>query len=132
MKFRKKISWVTLLIALGLLVYSIYHFVVGLVLWASVKLLIAVGLIISALWDDRRATVLMGHLIIVAGAFLFTAGIYLAPYIQKRVMETGEVSILDIITFPLFWGIFAMGGGVCAIYHGFCRCVRHEWKIKAE
>lgn len=130
--FKRKSSIITFVIAVLLAGYSVYHFAMGLVLWATVKLIIASALMISALWNDRRATVLMGHLIVIAGAFLFTAGIYLAPFAQQRAMEQGDTSFLDIISMPLFWGIVAIGGGVCAIYHGFCRCVRHEWKIKSE
>jgi hypothetical protein len=29
---------------------------------------------------------------------------------------------------PLFWGIFSLMGGVCAIFHGFCRCVGKQWE----
>jgi hypothetical protein len=26
------------------------------------------------------------------------------------------------------WGFFSIFGGICAIYHGFCRCVRYHGK----
>jgi hypothetical protein len=26
----------------------------------------------------------------------------------------------------LFWGIFCLMGGICAIFHGFCRCITRQ------
>ena len=62
----------------------------------------------------RAAQIVFGHVCIVAGFFLITWGIYLLPY-SKPILA-------HIFARPLFWGMFAVMGGVCAIYHGFCRC----------
>lgn len=65
---------------------------------------------------SRTALLVFGHATVVMGCFLVTWGIYLLPYSQPTLM--------DIIGRPLFWGLFSIMGGICAIYHGFCNCVR--------
>ncbi|AEJ60490.1 hypothetical protein Spith_0203 [Spirochaeta thermophila DSM 6578] len=122
-------SPLTFLIGLLLLGYAVYHFVVGLTLWAVVKLLIGGGLIAVSFTSARWALVLLGHLIMTCGALLVAAGVYYAPIVQRTVEETGRLSLLQILAQPLFWGIFAILGGVCATMHGFCRCVRREWRL---
>jgi hypothetical protein len=68
-------------------------------------------------WAGGRVALLVfGHTTIVAGLVLITWGIYLLPFSQP--------TLAHVFARPLFWGMFAVGGGVCANYHGFCRCIR--------
>lgn len=60
-----------------------------------------------------------GHACLVLGCFLITWGIYLLP--------VSSPTLIHIFTRPLFWGLFSLLGGVCANYHGFCRCVQGTW-----
>ena len=53
-----------------------------------------------------RAASVLGHASIVAGCLLFTWGIYLIP--------VSEPTITGILSKPLFWGMFAILGGICA------------------
>jgi hypothetical protein len=78
---------------------------------------LVIGLSLNYLgWrGGRTATILMGHLIVVCGCFLITYGIYLLPYAKP--------DLAHVFGLPLFWGFFSLFGGICAIYHGFCRCV---------
>ncbi|MBC7217752.1 MAG: hypothetical protein H5U36_06325 [Candidatus Caldatribacterium sp.] len=69
---------------------------------------------------NRRGLLLFGHACIVLGCFLITWGMYLLP--------VSKPTLSHILTRPLFWGFFSLMGGVCANFHGFCRCVRREWK----
>ncbi|MBC8414907.1 MAG: hypothetical protein ISS80_07035 [Candidatus Cloacimonetes bacterium] len=77
---------------------------------------------------SRYGNIIFGHMVIVAGCMLITAGIYYVPMIARQVEKTGELKIVYIFAMPLFWGFFAIFGGICAIYHGFCKCVKKEWK----
>jgi uncharacterized membrane protein len=68
-------------------------------------------------WRGGRVALLVfGHVTVVLGFVLIVWGIYLLPHSQPTAAH--------IFGRPLFWGMFATGGGVCAIYHGFCRCIR--------
>lgn len=69
---------------------------------------------------NRVALLLFGHACIVLGCLLITWGVYLLP-VSRPVLS-------HILTRPLFWGLFSLMGGVCANFHGFCRCVRGEWR----
>lgn len=81
-----------------------------------IPLVIGLSLVITNFWPHRRAVVLMGHIIVACGCFLITYGLYLLPYAKP--------DLAHIFGRPLFWGLFCTFGGLCAIYHGFCRCVR--------
>ena len=83
-----------------------------------VPLLIGASLIYLALRRGRVATLVFGHTCIVVGAYLITWGILLLPH--------SEPNIAHIFGRPLFWGIFCLMGGVCAIFHGFCKCVTRQ------
>lgn len=121
---------ITLVLGIGLLVYSAVHFVQGYILWAAIKLIIGAGLIKISFIKNRCGQIIFGHLVIVAGCMLVTAGIYYVPMIAESIkLNNGEISILYIFAMPLFWGLFSIFGGICAIYHGFCKCVRHDWKV---
>ena len=81
-----------------------------------IPLTIGLSLIVLGFWKSRRATVLLGHVIVTCGCFLITYGIYLLPYAKP--------DLAHIFGMPLFWGLFCLFGGICTIYHGFCNCVR--------
>ncbi|MCU0606396.1 MAG: hypothetical protein MUF78_02980 [Candidatus Edwardsbacteria bacterium] len=81
-----------------------------------IPLAIGLSLITMSFWRNRRATILLGHVIVTCGCFLITYGIYLLPYAKP--------DLAHILGLPLFWGLFCLFGGICAIYHGFCNCVR--------
>jgi len=78
-------------------------------------LLIGASLVYLGLRPSRGALILFGHACIVVGAMMVTWGIYLLPY--------SEPIWQHIFLRPLFWGLISIFGGICAIYHGFCRCV---------
>ncbi|RLC57794.1 MAG: hypothetical protein DRH89_02675 [Candidatus Cloacimonadota bacterium] len=120
---------VGLILGLGLLAFGIYHLIISMYLWAIIKILIGAGLIISKFVNNRYGTIIFGHMTVVAGMMLLTAGIYYVPLIAKEIEKTGELKIIYLFAMPLFWGFFATLGGICAIYHGFCKCVRKDWKI---
>ena len=123
---------VGMILGLGLLAFGIYHLIIGLYLWAIIKILIGMGLIVSKFVKNRYGTIIFGHITVVAGLMMLTAGIYYVPLIAKQIEKTGELKIIYIFAMPLFWGFFATLGGICAIYHGFCKCVRKDWKIKKD
>jgi hypothetical protein len=81
-------------------------------------LVIGASLVFLAVNRSRVATLVFGHACIVIGAYLITWGILLLPY--------STPDIADIFGRPLFWGIFSLMGGVCAIFHGFCKCVTRQ------
>lgn len=67
-------------------------------------------------WNGgRTATVIFGHTCVVLGCYLITWGLYLLPY--------SKPTLAYIVGRPLFWGFISLFGGICAIYHGFCRCI---------
>ena len=115
---------VGMILGLGLLAFGIYHLIIGMYLWAVIKILIGAGLVISKFVKNRYGTIIFGHMTVIAGLILLTAGIYYVPVIAKQIEKTGELKIVYIFVMPLFWGFFATLGGICAIYHGFCSCVR--------
>jgi uncharacterized membrane protein len=63
----------------------------------------------------RTGMIVFGHVVVVAGCFLITLGIYLLP--------SSQPTLAHIFGRPLFWGLVCTFGGICALYHGFCRCV---------
>lgn len=63
----------------------------------------------------RLALLLFGHGAVIAGCYLAAWGLALPPLAEPRAAE--------ILGRPLFWGLFAIGGGVCAIFHAFCSCI---------
>ena len=121
---------VGLILGIGLLAFGIYHLVIGAYLWAVIKLIIGAGLIMLKFTKSRYGNIIFGHMVIVAGCMLVTAGIYYVPMIAEQIKaDNGQISLLYIFAMPLFWGFFAIFGGICAIYHGFCKCVRKDWKV---
>ena len=68
----------------------------------------------------RIATLVFGHICVTVGCILITWGIYLLP--------SSQPTPAYILGRPLFWGMFCTFGGICAIHHGFCRCVMKDLK----
>ena len=81
-----------------------------------VPTLIGASLLYLGYRPGRVATLVFGHTCVVVGSLLVTWGIYLLPY--------SEPIWQHIIFRPLFWGLISIFGGICAIYHGFCKCIR--------
>ena len=75
---------------------------------------VGVSLLYLSYKPGRVSLIVFGHVCVIAGCFLTTWGIYLLPY--------SEPKLAHIFGRPLFWGLFAIFGGICALYHGFCRC----------
>jgi len=99
------------LVALGVLLLVSVHGLFGLI-----PLFIGGALIFMGWRNDRVSLIVFGHVCIVLGCFLITCGIYLLPYSQP--------TLSHVFFRPLFWGLFSLMGGLCANYHGFCRCIR--------
>jgi hypothetical protein len=83
-----------------------------------IPLVIGGALIFLSFYRGRVATLVFGHTCIVVGAYMITWGILLLPHSQP--------TMAHIFGRPLFWGIFSLMGGICAIFHGFCRCVTKQ------
>jgi uncharacterized membrane protein HdeD (DUF308 family) len=77
--------------------------------------IIGISLIFLSWRQGRIGLLIFGHSCVVLGCFLITWGIYLIPY--------SEPTISHIFMRPLFWGFFSLFGGICSIYHGFCKCI---------
>ncbi len=119
-----------LVLGIGLLAFGIYHLVIGVYLWAIIKIIIGAGLIMLKFIKSRYGNIIFGHMVIVVGCMLVTSGIYYVPMIAEQIKaNNGQISLFYIFAMPLFWGFFAILGGICAIYHGFCKCVRKDWKV---
>ena len=121
---------ISFILGIGLLAFGIYHLVLGIYLWAIIKILIGGGLVFLKFSSSRYGLIVFGHMAIVAGCMLITAGIYYVPGIYEGIKASGgQIPIRYIFGMPLFWGFFCLFGGICANYHGFCKCVRRDWKI---
>lgn len=72
----------------------------------------------------RTPTIVLGHALVVMGCYMLTWGVYLLPY-SKPIPA-------HILGRPLFWGFITLFGGICAIYHGFCNCVRSRPTCQAR
>jgi len=115
MKMRSPVTFV-----LGILLFLFGVFLVAAAadVGGVVPLVIGGTLVWLGWRGGRVATLIFGHATVAAGCFLITWGLYLLP--------TAKPDLAHIFGRPLFWGMIAVGGGVCAIYHGFCRCVRRN------
>jgi len=106
---------------IGTIILGIVLAIVGIILIVKggtggvIPLLVGVSLCFLGWRGDRTALVIFGHACIVLGCYLITWGVYLAPYAKPTMGY--------IFGMPLFWGFFSLFGGICAIYHGFCKCV---------
>lgn len=100
---------------------GLFLFVIGLILLATNEQLLCIvpcfvgaSLLYIGYKPGRVSLILFGHVCVIAGCFLTTWGIYLLPYCKPK--------LAHVFGRPLFWGLFAIFGGICALYHGFCRC----------
>jgi len=93
--------------------------VIGIILIIKIRCPIPVivgGALCYLGWSGgRTATILFGHTCVVLGYYLITWGMYLLPYCKPTPAY--------IFGRPLFWGFFSLIGGICTIYHGFCKCI---------
>lgn len=105
-------------LGLALVVMGILGVIGSLSIAGVVPLLIGGSLIFLALKRSRVGVLIFGHTCVVIGAYLITWGILLLPFSEPRMAH--------IFGRPLFWGIFSLMAGVCAIFHGFCRCVTKQ------
>ena len=106
----------TMILGLVLSGFGIFLIVIGASIWALVPLLIGVSLCYLGWRGGRVALLVFGHICIALGCFMITWGIYLLPY--------SEPILSHIFALPLFWGLISLFGGICANYHGFCKCIR--------
>ncbi|MCX6830071.1 MAG: hypothetical protein NT002_12445 [candidate division Zixibacteria bacterium] len=113
-----KPSRITAALGMVLIVLGVLGIVGSLSIAGIVPLLIGASLLFLAINRGRVATLVFGHTCIVVGAYLITWGILLLPHSEPRMAH--------IFGRPLFWGIFSLMGGICAIFHGFCRCVTKQ------
>jgi hypothetical protein len=111
-------SRITASLGIVLIALGIWGFISSMSIAGIVPFLIGAALVFLAVHGGRVATLVFGHTCIVIGAYLITWGILLLPH--------SEPSMANIFGRPLFWGIFSLMGGVCAIFHGFCRCVNKQ------
>ena len=81
-----------------------------------ISLIFGFSLIYLGWKGDKTSLIIFGHISVINGCILITWGIYLLPY-SKPIFS-------HVFTRPLFWGLFSLMGGLCAIYHGFCRCIK--------
>ncbi len=123
----KKAGILNLIIGVGLLLFAVYHHYTGLHIWAVVKDIIGCALVYIYFRPGRTSMLVFGHAAIVAGGMLFAGGIYLAPFATEAIRQNGgQITLGILFGMPLFWSVISIGGGVCAIYHGFCRCITHK------
>jgi hypothetical protein len=113
-----KPSRITAGLGIALVALGIYVIITSSSTGGIIPLLIGASLIYLAMGGGRVATLVFGHTCIVVGAYMITWGILLLPY--------SEPKIAHIFGRPLFWGIFSLMGGICAIFHGFCKCVGRQ------
>jgi len=98
---------------------GIYFLLKQFLIGGIILLLIGFALVYLGFAPGRTSIVVFGHICILFGCGLTAWGVYLLPYSQP--------TLEHIIFRPLFWGLFSIFGGICAIFHGFCRCVRRGY-----
>ncbi len=86
-------------------------------LWVLIAGLMGASLLFWGYRPGRAGQVLFGHASIITGCMMVAAGIYYIPYVKPL------PDLRYVLGQPLFWGLFAILGGFCANYHGFCACV---------
>ena len=105
-------------IALGavLICFGLFQSVTSTSPQGVIPILVGAGLVFLGWREGRIGLLVFGHACVVLGCFLITWGMYLLPYSQPV--------LAHIFLRPLFWGMFSMMGGICAIVHGTCNCIR--------
>jgi len=108
-------SWVTLVLGAILFVLGVLTSANGGLTAGIIPLGIGLTLIYLGWRGGRIATLVFGHIAIALGCYMVTWGIYLLPH--------SDPTVAHIFGRPLFWGLFSIFGGLCANYHGFCKCI---------
>lgn len=108
-------NWITAILGIALAILGIYNFIAGEGLGGIIPFVIGVSLIYLAFKPGRAATIIFGHACIVIGCMLVTMGLYSMP--------STPPTLANVLAGPLFWGLISIFGGLCANYHGFCKCV---------
>ncbi len=111
-------SIIALILGVLILAMGVFNLIQGAAKGAVIPILVGLSLIYMSFSMNRTATIVLGHVFVVIGCFLITWGMHLVRF--------GNPNLFYILKTPLFWGLFSTFGGICAIYHGFCRCVRKE------
>ncbi len=113
-----KPSVITAILGVILIGVGVFFLAIDFHMGAIIPILIGGTLLYLAFGGGRVATLVFGHTCIVVGAYLITWGILLLP--------VSRPTLAHVLGRPLFWGIFSLMGGVCAIFHGFCRCITKQ------
>ena len=113
-----KPSTINLLLGIVLIIFGGFLFFKNRGMAGVTPMLIGCSLLYLSYSKGRVATLVFGHIAILIGAYLITWGMLLLPYSEPRIEH--------VFFRPLFWGIFSLMGGICAIFHGFCRCVTKQ------
>jgi uncharacterized membrane protein HdeD (DUF308 family) len=109
-------SIVTLVLGVILLIFGVFFVISSPNPFHVIPILIGAALCYMGWRGGRIALLVFGHACIILGCFLITWGMYLLPY-SKPILS-------HIFLRPLFWGLISLFGGICANYHGFCKCIR--------
>ena len=108
-------GWVTLILGTVLAVLGVFTSTKGGLTAGIIPFFIGIALMYLGWRGGRIATLVFGHIAIALGCYMVTWGIYLLPY--------SDPTVAHIFGRPLFWGLFSIFGGICANYHGFCKCI---------
>lgn len=114
----KPVSLITAVLGIVLILIGLILFYVNRYFACLIPCVIGASLVYLAYKPGRVGLIVFGHVCVIVGCFLVTLGIYLVPH--------SEPTLAHIFGRPLFWGLFSIFGGICALYHGFCRCVLPE------
>jgi uncharacterized membrane protein HdeD (DUF308 family) len=114
----KSRSWITLILGIVLAVLGIVILVIGGNAGGAIPLVIGGSLCYLGWRGGSHRSSCFRSCCIVIGCAMITWGIYLLPY--------SKPTLSHILASPLFWGLFSLFGGICANYHGFCRCIRRQ------
>ena len=111
----KKKNPITLTLGILLFLTGCFFIINKFYLGAVILILFGASLFLVGLSKNRTTVLVFGHACIVVGCMLVTWVIYLIPH--------SKPDLLHIFARPLFWGLFSIFGGICANYHGFCKCI---------
>lgn len=105
-----------------LLLFGIYSSITSGLMAGIIQLCFGLALIYFGWKGGKKSLIIFGHISIILGCFMLTWGLYLLPY--------SEPTIAHILGRPLFWGLIAIFGGICANYHGFCDCLQKRATLR--
>ena len=113
-----KPSRIVMTLGIFLIVVGLFSLVQFAAVGTAIPIAIGGALVYLSMSRSRVGILVFGHTCIVVGAYLITWGLLLLP--------VSKPTVAHIFARPLFWGIFSLMGGVCAIFHGFCNCVNRQ------